>query len=97
MSRTSTVVGLRGHNLVVVGAQLHALGGPRVEDGGHVDGAAGALVVTDGPVLLEGTGAIDRGGVGAGVLVELVIGTVDGDGALGGGSRALVQENDVSI
>lgn len=48
----------------------------------HVDGAAGALVLADGPVLLEGAGSINGGLVDAGGLGNLVGGAVGGESAL---------------
>lgn len=51
------------------------------------DGAADALGGTDGPVLLEGAGALDGGGVGAGGDVDVVGAPVGGDGAHAGGAR----------
>jgi hypothetical protein len=51
-------VALSGNNLVVVLTELHALGRPSVEVVLHVDGSAGALVLADGPVLLEGLGTL---------------------------------------
>lgn len=56
--------------------------------GAEVNGTAGAVLVADGPVLLEGRGALDRGLVLAGGLEEGVGATVDlssADGAGGGG------------
>jgi hypothetical protein len=80
------VVTLRSNNLVVVlSAQVHAVGSPGVEVGSDIDGAAGAVVLADGPVLLKGRGAVDGGLVGAGGLEDVVDAAVDGDGALEGG------------
>lgn len=62
--------------------ELHALAGPSIEVGLHVDRSAGALVLTNRPVLLKGRGTIDRWLVGAGALGNLVAGAVDGDGTL---------------
>lgn len=82
------LVGLSGNDLVGErGAEGHAGVLPGVEEVGHGDGSAGALVVADGPELLEGLGAVDGGGVGAGALVQLVGGAVGGDGALEGSCR----------
>lgn len=79
---TAAVVTLGQQNLVVVGTELHAELGPGVEvvAGGH--GTAGALALTDGPVLVEGLGAGDGGLVHLSVLVDVVVGTVAVDGAL---------------
>ena len=43
------------------------------------DGTAGALALADGPVLGEGSSTLDRRSVGAGVLVDVVGGTVGVD------------------
>ena len=45
------------------------------------DGAAGALGLADGPVLIEGGGALDGGLVGAHAQVDVVRAAVAGDGA----------------
>lgn len=60
--------------------------GPSVEVSASVDGTTRALVRTDGPVLVEGAGALDGGGVVTGALEDLVVGAVDVDGALAGGA-----------
>lgn len=57
-----------------MGAELEALVGPGLEVRGHIDAAAGALVLADGPVLLEGRGTLDGGLVGTGRLEDLVPG-----------------------
>lgn len=59
LALSSTLVSLSRENLVVVGAELHAGSSPSIEELAGIDGAAGAVVVTDGPVLLEGLGAVD--------------------------------------
>jgi hypothetical protein len=70
-----------------VGAQFETglLPGPEV--GRHVDGTAGALVDADRPVLVKGSGALDRGLVDALGLVDVVDRAVDGDAAETGGAR----------
>lgn len=70
-----------------MGAELHALSSPCIEVGLHVDRAGAALVCADGPVLVEGLGAIDGGLVDALGLRDLVGGAVGGYGALDGGLR----------
>ena len=55
--------------------------------GAEVDGAAGAVLAADGPVLLEGRGALDRGLVLAGRLEERVGAAVDLGRADGGRGR----------
>jgi hypothetical protein len=81
-SASGAEVALGGDDLVVVRTELHALAGPRIEVGLHVNASAGALVLANRPVLLKGRGAVNRGLVGAGALGNLVRGAVDGDGAL---------------
>jgi hypothetical protein len=81
-STSGAEVTLGSHNLVVVLTELHALAGPRIEVGLHVDASAGALVLANRPVLLKGRGAVNGRLVGAGALRNLVRGAVGGDGAL---------------
>lgn len=68
-------------------AEPHSLGSPGVEVSLHVNGTGAALVLADGPVLLEGLGAVDGGLVGALGLGDLVRGAVGGERALDGGLR----------
>lgn len=75
--------------------ELHALGGPGVEVGLHVDGAGAALVLADGPVLVEGLGAVDGGLVDTLGLRNLVGRAVRGDGALDAGGRGRVVGTEV--
>ena len=56
----------------------------------EVDGAAGAVLLADGPVLLEGGGTLDGRLVGAGGLEEGVGAAVDLGGANGGGGGGRV-------
>ena len=56
----------------------------------EVDGTAGAVLLADGPVLLEGGGALDGRLVGAGGLEESVGAAVDLGGADGGGGGGRV-------
>lgn len=88
--RAAAKVALGGDDLVVVGAELHAHGGPGVKVLLHVDGAGAPLLLADGPVLLKGAGAIDGRLVGARRLGDLVRGAVDVDGALARGLRGRV-------
>lgn len=80
--RAAALVTLGGDDLVVVRAEVHALGGPGVEVVLHVDRAADALGGADGPVLLKGLRAVDRGLVGARRDVDVVGAAVGVDGAL---------------
>ena len=73
-----------------MGAELETGAGPGVEVVLHVDGAAGALLLADGPVLVEGGGAIDGGLVDALGAVDVVDTAVRGDGPETGGARARV-------
>ena len=86
--RTSAEVTFNSHDLVVVGAELHAKAGPCAEVSAHVDGAGRALALADRPELLEGRGALDGRCVGALVGVDIVDAAVDGDRALLGGAGA---------
>lgn len=70
-----------------MGTEVKTSGPPGVDKVLEGDGSAGALVGADGPVLLEGGGAVDGGLVGAGRDTELVGGAVGGDGAAVGGLR----------
>ena len=81
VSRTRGLVTLSGNNLVVVGSELQAKLGPGVEVVGSGDGTRRALVLTDAPVLVEGSGTRDGRLVGADTLVDVVDGAVGGDGA----------------
>lgn len=85
--RARAVVTLDSKNLVIMGSKVQANLAPGVEVSASVDRAAGALAAADGPVLLEGTGALDGGGVGAGAGVDVVDGAVDVDLSLLGGAR----------
>jgi hypothetical protein len=80
--RAAAEVTLGGDDLVVVGAELHASLFPGVEVSADIDAALGAVLLADGPVLLEGLGAVDGGGVGAGALEDLVGAAVNIDGSL---------------
>lgn len=68
----AALVALGGKDLVVMLAQIHAVPAPGVEVVLHVDGSARALLGADGPVLLEGPGAVDRGLVGPGGDVDVI-------------------------
>lgn len=50
--------------------------------GTNIDGPAGAVILADRPVLLEGGRSFDRGLVGAGSLEDFVGAAVHRDGAL---------------
>lgn len=73
-------------------AERHASALPRVEEDGRVDGAADAVLGADGPVLLEGRGAVDRGLLRAGALIELVgaVGRLDAAPGFAGAARVVV-------
>lgn len=80
--RSTAEVSLSGNNLVVVSAQVQSDLGPRVKVGASVDGSAGALILTDRPVLLKGAGTLDGWLVGTGAHEDIVNGSVGGDGTL---------------
>jgi hypothetical protein len=69
-------------------SKSHASISPSIEDSLHIDSAAAALVAADGPVLVEGLLAVDRGLVVAGGLVQIIGVAVVVDGALVLASRA---------
>lgn len=72
------MVTLDGNNLVVVlRPQVHAVGSPGIEVSSNIDGSAGAVVLADGPVLMEG-----RELVVADCLKDVVCASINGDGAL---------------
>lgn len=64
-----------------MGAQAHAQGSPGVEMVRCSDSSAGPLALTDGPVLVEGCRADDRGLVDLLVLIDIIGRTVAGDSA----------------
>jgi hypothetical protein len=79
---SSGEVTLSGDDLVVVVAKVHTLAGPGVEVSLHVDRSAGALVLTNRPVLLKGLSSIDGWLVGTGRLGDLVGRAVSSQGTL---------------
>ena len=72
IGRACTEVALNGNDLVVVGTKLHAEAGPGVEVVGESDGSGRTLGAADRPELLESAGALDGGGVGTLVGVDIV-------------------------
>lgn len=72
VGRTAALVTLSGDDLVVVRTQTQTGGRPGVEVVLHGDGAADALGGADGPVLVEGRGALDGRLVVAGGEVDVV-------------------------
>ena len=92
MRAAGTLVGLGGHDHVVVFTQGHPRIRPGVEKDLGVHTSADTLLVADGPVLLEGGGAINGGLVRAGALVEGVgaIGCVDGTPVLAGAAGVVL-------
>ena len=78
------MVTLGCNNLVVVlSPQGHAKSSPGVEVSSDVDRSAGAVVLANGPVLLEGRCAINGRLVGAGGFKNGVCAAINGDRALG--------------
>lgn len=75
-------VPLRREDLVVERAHVQARRLPRVEVVRGRDGAARAVRLTHGPVLVERCGALDGRLVHARLLVDVVGGAVGDDGAL---------------
>ena len=86
------MVSLSSDDLVVVGAEWHAGLGPGVEVSSGIDGTANTLALTNGPVLLEGLGAVDGRCVSTGGLEDVVGGSISGHCAfLGGSARGVVR------
>ena len=84
----TALVTLGRNDLVVVRAQVETVAGPRLEVVVHIDRAADTPVLANGPVLLEGPGAVDRRLVDAGRDVDVVDAAVSGEAALELGAGA---------
>ena len=82
MGRSAAEVTLSGEDLVVVGTELHAVLLPSLEVSTDIDATGGSVILADGPVLLKGLSAVDRGGVGTGLGEDVVGAAVNLDGAL---------------
>src|SRR5690606_29747106 len=78
---SAALVALGSHDHVVVAAQVHTDAGPRVEVVADGDGPARPPRLPDAPVLVEGPGALDGGGVVPRRLVDVVGATVRSDRA----------------
>jgi hypothetical protein len=95
------LISFSGEDLVVVRAEDEAGALPRREVIAGGDGARGAVLLADGPELLEGLGALDRRLVGACGLEEVVDAAVGSNRAeLGSTSRRVVRAealNDVVL
>lgn len=78
---TTALVALSSHNLIVVSSKLETKSGPGVEVILHSNRTSDALALADGPVLLESACAIDRGLVGTGRDINVVVATVSGKAA----------------
>lgn len=81
--------------MVVEGTECHAKSRPGVEVVGGGDSAAGALGLTNRPVLLEGCGTLDRRLVGAGGLVDVVGSSVRSNRSLLGGACGGVVSSEI--
>lgn len=73
-----------------MGSQSESRTFPGSKVGSHVDRAAGALLLADGPVLVKGTSTLDRGLLNAGGPVDVVGGTAIDNASHAGGSRGWV-------
>lgn len=71
-----------------MGAEREAGPSPGVKVVLHIDTAARALLLADGPVLVKSGGAVDGGLVDALGAVDVVDAAVRGDGPETGGARA---------
>lgn len=69
---SGTAVTFSRNNHVIVGSEAHAGLLPSVKEDASVDGAAGALLGADGPVLLEGSCSLNGGLLHTCALVEHV-------------------------
>ena len=76
-------------------AEVHTVRSPGAEVVGSGDGTAGALVLANGPVLIESGGANDRRLVDLRVLVDIIVRTVTGQGAHMGHAVARVVASEV--
>lgn len=90
LSLASAPVRLNSKNHVVMVTQGHASLGPGVKEEAGVDSSAGPPVLSDGPVLLESSGAIDGRLIGAGALAKLICRSSMIHGAAGRALRARV-------
>lgn len=89
--RSAALVSLRSKNHVVVGTQGQTSFSPGVEVVLDGDAAADTVVLADGPVLVEGRGALNRRRVHTSGLVNLVGAAVALDAAdLGGAAGGVV-------
>ena len=85
IGRATALITLSGNDLVVEsGTKIHAEIRPSIEVVGSSDSTTGASALADGPVLVEGSRAGDRGLVNLLVLVDIVNGAVTGDSSLVG-------------
>lgn len=73
-----------------MGTQVHPQTSPGLEVIRGGDCAAGSLVLADGPILVEGGRADDRRLVDLLVLIDVVGGSIAGDGALVRHARARI-------
>ena len=71
-SRAAALVALDGEDLVVVGTEVQAVVAPSIDVVLERDSTAGALVLTDAPVLVKRLGAVDRWRVVARAHVDVV-------------------------
>lgn len=62
--------------------QVHSQLSPSIEVVGGGNSSANSLVLADGPVLSEGSGSLNGSSIGTGSRVDIVNGSVRGDGAL---------------
>ena len=86
--RSTALIAFCGENLVIESAHGHSEVFPCIEVVSSRDRSTDSLGLTDGPVLVEGSSALDRGLVDTLGPVEVVGGAIGGDGAEEGGARA---------
>lgn len=76
-----TSIPLSRKDLVVELSHLHAQAAPRVEMRAGVDGSANTVLLTDGPILVESSSALNGWGVDALSTVDVVCAAVGVDGS----------------
>lgn len=74
--RSTALVSLSGHNLVVELTQIHAKSCPGVEMIGGGDSSTNTSALADGPVLVEGRSALNRRLIDLLMFVDVICGSV---------------------
>lgn len=90
ISRATALVPLRGHNLVVMRAQLQPSLAPRIKVVLDRDSPSDALLLTHAPVLVECSCSLNAGLVNALAFVDVICTPIRSDGALLGPGRGRI-------